>query len=454
MVTAILKRYERFLRIDPAAPKSEIMRARAVYYISWAFIASQALNLVFMSYSYGEWTFDHTISVTVSAIIFCLAQTLRWTKNFTLFSTFFALLIFSGIMASALPDHTGINSALLPIVVLGSVACGFISGWRACTVYGLCAVPFLGFLYLYSQGAPSYDLINQSVFEARTFQRLVQAEIALGLVTVIGSIFSANMHNAFRQLERRMHAIEQADQAKTNFLATMSHELCTPLNGILGISEVLNDSPLTADQKELTEILVQSSEDMNGLIRDVLDFSLIESGRMQPSLAPCHLPAILGRLREQYSSAAAAKHIDLRVQYDPTLPQHFMADPATLSRALGHLLDNAIKFTPHGAVHVSVFGHAPGADGLQDLSISFTDTGLGIAREDQARIFEKFEQGDKSTTRAFGGTGLGLTLAHHMIKLMGGDITVKSDPGQGSTFTVRLKLEEIAAPQKTLRSAA
>lgn len=451
MISTVLRQYESFLRISPDMPQSTIIRARAVYYISWAFIVSQFINLYFMTQTYGGWTADHTISVIACFAVLGTCTMLRWSKNFTLFAIFFSTLILGAVCATALPA-TGINSSLLPFLLLGSIANGFISGWRATVVYGVIAALFIGFLFVLTSTTPIVAELNTKAYQEQTFQRFVQAEIGIGLITVITSNFSYSMHSAFKALEKRIETAHQADVAKTNFLATISHELCTPMNGILGIGEVLAETPMSEEQKELMDILTQSSENMNTIVTDILDFSLVESDRMTVHNQAYNLPDILIQTLRRYNRAATGKSLSLQLHYDKTLPKRFITDSKAISRIVSVFLDNAIKFTAQGSVKVSVSGaQQTGEDALTtphyDLKISVRDRGIGIPEDAQTRIFDKFEQVDKSKTREYGGAGLGLAIAQHLAGLLGGSLSVVSQEGEGSTFDLALTLE--AAPAQS-----
>jgi PAS domain S-box-containing protein len=229
---------------------------------------------------------------------------------------------------------------------------------------------------------------------------------------------------------------EAANRAKSRFLTMVSHEIRTPLNGILGMADLLGDTPLTAEQTTYLKAVKTSGETLLSLIEEVLDFSKIEAGRMELAARPFPLAAFVEAAIELLGPRAQAKGLEICCYVDERLPAQVVGDAARLRQVLFNLAGNAIKFTERGGVSIVVEPSAqPDA-----VTISVHDTGIGIASEDQARIFLEFEQADGSSTRKFGGTGLGLTISKKIVESMGGSIAVDSAGGQGSTFRVIIPL--------------
>ncbi|MCB1954437.1 MAG: response regulator [Rhodocyclaceae bacterium] len=252
--------------------------------------------------------------------------------------------------------------------------------------------------------------------------------------------------------ERRARATaEAASDAKTTFLAHMSHEMRTPLNAVMSVAYLLSRSTLTAEQRHLVGQLRQAGQQLSALINDVLDLSKIEAGKMELEPASFDLPALLRDMAGLMTHQALEKGLDLRLGLSPDLPNQVIGDPTRLNQVLANLLSNAIKFTEQGSVRLEV---APEAQLAGSVRVRFcvTDTGIGISKEAIAGLFAPFTQADISTTRRFGGTGLGLTISKLLIDAMGGEIEVRSEPGRGSEFCFSLPLsvpavEAIEAPE-------
>jgi CheY-like chemotaxis protein len=238
-------------------------------------------------------------------------------------------------------------------------------------------------------------------------------------------------------MQKAKEAAEQADRSKSAFLAMISHELRTPMNGVIGFTNLMLDTELTATQRDYTQTIQQSSNALLVLIDDILDFSKIEAGKLELEIHPFDLRPCLHDATVLLSPQAAAKGITLVESIDETVPKMIFSDATRLRQVVVNLISNAIKFTAQGKVELGV----KAGDGL--LHFEVRDTGIGMTPEVVVRLFQPFAQGDSSTTRKFGGTGLGLAICKRLIELMGGEITVDSTPGQGSTFRFSIPLAEL-----------
>lgn len=236
--------------------------------------------------------------------------------------------------------------------------------------------------------------------------------------------------------ERARQLAEEANRAKSLFLANMSHEIRTPMNGIIGMAELAWRSSKDDEQREQLAVVRSCAQQLLSLVNDVLDLSKIEAGRMQVDAVSFSPSDLAAKVIATYQPVAQRKQLKLALEVDPIVPDQLVSDPLRLRQILNNLVDNALKFTMSGEVIVNLSSRPHPADVQRlELVVSVRDTGIGIPREKHAEVFDLFSQADGSTTRKFGGTGLGLSLSRTLAQLLGGDLVLDSEPGRGSTFT-------------------
>lgn len=240
-------------------------------------------------------------------------------------------------------------------------------------------------------------------------------------------------------LEAEKVKAQASTNAKTAFLATLSHEIRTPMNGVLGTAQILLKTPLNSEQEKHLKSLYESGDHMMTLLNEILDFSKIEQGRLDLDETRFPLDSIIGSINSVYYTLSSEKGLQFKVYSEVPSGRWYFSDKARLRQILFNLLNNAVKFTSRGFVEVYLKEVVEGSDTY--LSIRVRDTGIGISKEAQKRIFKPFEQAESSTTRRFGGTGLGLAIVKKIAQLMDGSITVTSEEGIGTSFDVRLKIQ-------------
>lgn len=444
---SLVNRIERALRIDDDASAESIMRIRAAWAIGATFAVTQFANMFVLWANYHRWTYDHTVTVICIMIVSGLVALIRWRKNPTFHAAAYSALMLAGIMGSALPDRTGVNSALVPFIALGPIMCGFMAGRTGAIAFFVAGAAVLCFLYQVSLSHP--PLMASGDF-ARETNRFAQGLFALGLSTVISILVSARSYLFLSELSDAADRARKAEVAKSAFLATISHELRTPLNGVIGLADSLARAGIPEAEQRLARTIGRSGQGMLRILNDLLDLSKIEAGKFAIDPHPVSPLELVRQVVDTWRETAHAKGLSISGDCIGEVPEVVLADGLRVSQILQNFVSNAVKFTDAGGITVTASAMIQ-PDGRCLLAFRVKDTGRGVPDQLVERIFERFEQGGAGIARRYGGTGLGLPICRDLAALMGGSVGVERTGADGTTFLLALT---VGVPQPLQREPA
>lgn len=387
----------------------------------------------------------------------------------------FCLTVISGILGPTILRPTSVaaqGGPLLAIILLYAIAIpvwhrGKVAFFLAASLFyilsGMMVRPYTGYGGKHELVTMSIFLIAASILGPGTLRRIerLQREVFLAREDLEETIVSLRAESAEREkqavaLEKARHDAQAANEAKSYFLASVSHDLRTPIAGILNTADFLADTPLNADQTKLLDVLRTSSRLLLAVVNDIMDLSKLEAGKLVLETIPTDIREVFNTVGALLSTQAKAKGIEFEVKLDVDPHPIILSDPVRCQQILLNLAGNAVKFTSSGRVEILVAYEAPRDDHLS-LYFEVRDTGIGMSPETMARMFQPFAQADVSTSRKFGGTGLGLVISKRLVDVLGGTIAVESELGKGSTFRVRMPVKPaklVEAPKATAQLVA
>gem|GEM_PF-1785444 len=440
MLRSGLATYEGFLRIDPRGKAEDLVRARALVWFGWTFVLLQLLNVVNLTLTYGGWTSSHTIAVMVVGLLLFAIHIFRYYKNYTVYGGFIVVLAVSGVLASALPDHTGINTSLLPILIMTPMLNGFIAGPRIALASGGIMLAAIAMLYYCSA---AHDATGAAIYLASDLQRAMQSGFVVIMVTIVSAVFSANIFRAIELLEASVGRAREAEAAKAQFLATMSHELRTPLNGVLGLSEVMQKTPLNDEQAQLMKDIEGSGRSLLTILNDILDMLNIDAEQIEIKSAAFDLRELIKDIANAWRLPAEEKGVTLAFSIEGDAPQEIIGDKLRIRQIATKIVSNAVKYTQEGRIDISAKVITAGKDPAA-LQVAVKDTGPGVPDGAGEVIFNAFEQAESGFSRGQDGAGLGLAICKRLALLMGGEVHFDTEAGKGSTFYLTMPVEIVA----------
>lgn len=442
-VSRYIDAFERFLRIDRSIHAEDRLRARITYLCCLAYLGLLIVNVLFFAIRYHALSLSAGILAALCVIICTAIVGLRWTKSPSVYGLFATALPIASVFASATSSTStdismamggGINTPSLPLLCLGVLMVAMIGARWTIAIYALAVGALVFHLGALSTSiAPSADAVV--IIE----RRMMQILLVVALIGVTAYALSRMAYRALRKLEAAADRARKAEAARTDFLAKMSHEIRTPLHGIIGLSDMLTRARLPDEQVRPVELIYTSAGNLMHIIDEVLDMAKLEDGELQIAAEPFDPYPLIQDLCDLFAVKASEKGLWVGADLPASLPQVLIGDEAHLRQILSNLLGNAIKFTRAGGVRIGARLVAF-ERGVAAIQFYVQDTGVGIAADEQAAVFDRFTQSASAKTSLTKGTGLGLSICRELTEMMGGTLQLQSVVGTGTTFHFTLQL--------------
>ena len=440
--------------LDPARSLPAELRERRTLSATIAFAIPVALGLFISNYYTGGER--DNLYIALATCVLVVALYVQAYGNKPLLASQLPIFAFWVVMCLAM-STVGVSGNtwawLLTIPAIAALVSGRVAGvvWAA-----VCMITLWVFAWQHAHGA-AFEF-SQELAPAQVYALAFEASLVLLMLSSATYVFRNGQLNAerklstaVRDLEREVHdrslaenEARQSEQSKAGFLAAMSHEIRTPLHGIIGATQLLGQERLSGKKQEWLDVVLKSSETLLEITNNVLDLSQLDSKNLQMEALPVDLRQLLSTTLASDEFKAGEKGLEFTVTVSDEIPAYIKGDSTRLRQIFMNLVGNAVKFTDKGGVTVDV------DTALDRMRIRVSDTGIGISKQAQGNLFDPYVQADLATMRKFGGSGLGLTIVKRLVTAMNGKIVVDSVPGQGSTFTVFLPLEEARKPAETV----
>jgi signal transduction histidine kinase/CheY-like chemotaxis protein len=401
---------------------SPTTRGRVLSMTCLAFGSVLAIYLTIIFQLMPGWTPAKAVAVGATTSLFGLWYLARRGQHYTAVARSFVAISLTTIFLAAI-GNGGVDGYVTPLLIVGPLAAGYFLSVRSAIVCGVLALASLTGLY----GLDQAGLVTETPYSEDATQ------IASLLLLSTATILSLTCALAFAiATERMLGEARKADAAKSAFLANMSHEIRTPMNGVIGVLDLLLHASTNAKERDLLLTASASSHALVSILDDILDHAKLEAGAISIETLPTDPRQSCQEVLDLFRAKADLQGLDLRLLVDDQVPTAVRTDPTRLRQILWNLIGNAVKFTDSGSIEIAIFHeqrHTP-----HRLRVEIRDTGVGMSEAARRTVFDRFAQADGSTTRRFGGTGLGLTICQKLIDLMDGEIGVSSTLGEGSTF--------------------